>query len=111
MGASANETLLRVSFPRAFTGSTRRDRDRLCYRMREFGGDSLGSAALSHVRAGTCSMQEHAWLAHLTQELRRDSNSPNQERFGAGYIHIFKRVVGSCSPGAVRCSLSPLRLA
>lgn len=37
-------------------------------------------------------MQEHAWLARLTQELWRDSNSPNQEGFGAGYIHIFKRV-------------------
>lgn len=51
-GASANETLLRVSLPRGFTGLTRWDRDRLCHRTKEFGGDSLGSAALSHVGPG-----------------------------------------------------------
>lgn len=37
-----------------------------CDRMRESGCDSSSSAVLSHVRAGTSSVQEHAWLSRLT---------------------------------------------
>lgn len=35
-------------------------------RQGSLGCDSPGSAVSSHVRAGTSSMQEDAWLSHLT---------------------------------------------